>query len=52
MPTRLLLIAHGARLDIEDKLWRGRPLGWAVHGKQAAAEAYLRGLMGEEGPPA
>jgi ankyrin repeat protein len=52
LPLMQLLIAHGARLDIEDKLWRGRPLGWAVHGKQAAAEAYLRGLMGEEGPPA
>ena len=37
-----LLVAHGARLDIPDTLWRGTPLGWAIHGKQAAAEAFIR----------
>jgi ankyrin repeat protein len=40
-----LLIAHGARLDARDTLWDGTPLGWAVHGKKARAEAYLRSLL-------
>ena len=40
-----LLVAHGARLDIRDTLWDGTPLGWAVHGKKARAEAYLRSLQ-------
>ena len=39
-----LLVAHGGRLDIRDTLWRGTPLGWAIHGKQMAATDYLRGL--------
>ena len=39
-----LLLAYGARWDTEDKLWRGTPLGWAIHGKQEEAEAYLRSL--------
>lgn len=39
-----LLVAHGARRDVEDRMWHGTPLGWAVHGKQPEAEAYLRGL--------
>lgn len=41
-----LLIAAGARTDAVDTLWRGTPLDWAIHGKQAAAEAHLRGLQG------
>lgn len=41
-----LLVAHGARLDIPDTLWRGTPLGWAIHGKQKAAEEYIRGRSG------
>ncbi len=40
-----LLVAHGARLDIRDTLWDGTPLGWAMHNKQAEAEAYLRSLQ-------
>jgi len=44
VPMLELLIAHGARRDIEDTLWRGTPLGWAVHEKKKAAEAYLRSL--------
>lgn len=39
-----LLVAHGARTDTPDKLWRGTPLGWAMHGGQAEAEAWLRAL--------
>jgi ankyrin repeat protein len=39
-----LLIAHGARADTRDTLWNGTPLGWAVHGRKAKAEAYLRSL--------
>jgi ankyrin repeat protein len=40
--TLKLLVAAGAKLDVRDKLWGGTPLGWAVHQKKAAAEAYLR----------
>ncbi len=40
-----LLVARGARLDVRDTLWDGTPLGWAVHGKKAKAEAYLRSLQ-------
>ena len=39
-----LLVARGARLDTRDTLWNGTPLGWAVHNKRTAAEAYLRSL--------
>jgi peptide-methionine (S)-S-oxide reductase len=39
-----LLVEHGARLDVPDKLWNGTPLGWAIHEKKPAAEAYLRSL--------
>jgi peptide-methionine (S)-S-oxide reductase len=38
-----LLFAHGARLDIRDKLWNGTPLGWAVHQGKAKAKALLEG---------
>lgn len=44
-----LLLAHGARLDIADTLWRGAPLDWAIHGKQAGAEALLRARLTEAG---
>jgi ankyrin repeat protein len=39
-----LLVARGALLDTRDTLWNGTPLGWAVHNKRTAAEAYLRSL--------
>src|SRR5271165_1936557 len=39
-----LLIERGARLDIQDTLWQGTPLGWAVHGGQAQVAEYLRAL--------
>ncbi len=44
LETVKLLVAHGALLDIADTMWRGTPLGWAIHGKQAEAEAYLRSI--------
>jgi ankyrin repeat protein len=37
-----MLIAHGARLGSVDALWGGTPLGWAMHGGQAASVAFLR----------
>ncbi|MDB5387537.1 MAG: Ankyrin repeat-containing protein [Planctomycetaceae bacterium] len=45
VPLLKLLIEHGAKLDIRDKLWDGTPLGWAVHTQQAAAETFLRSLI-------
>jgi hypothetical protein len=39
-----LLIERGARLDIQDTIWQGTPLGWAVHGGQAHVAEYLRAL--------
>ena len=42
-----LLIAHGADPDIEDTLWHGTPLGWALHGQRQTAIAYLRALAAE-----
>jgi peptide-methionine (S)-S-oxide reductase len=44
LPMLELLVAQGARLDTRDTLWNGTPLGWAVHEKKQAAEAYLRSL--------
>jgi len=37
-----LLVERGARLDIEDTIYHGTPLGWAMHGGQAAIAEYLR----------
>lgn len=42
LPTLRLLLERGARIDIEDTLWRGTPLGWALHGNQAEAAKILR----------
>lgn len=42
VPMLRLLVEHGARLDIRDTLWNATPLGWAIHTKKPAAEAYLR----------
>jgi Ankyrin repeats (3 copies) len=33
---------YGARLDIEDTIWHGTPLGWAEYGGQIEVAAYLR----------
>jgi len=42
--TMKLLIAHGAGRDVQDKLWHGTPLSWAIHEGRKEAEAYLRSL--------
>lgn len=42
LPTLKLLIERGARLDLKDKLWRGTPLGWALHGNREEAAKLLR----------
>ncbi len=38
-----LLIERGARLDMEDTVYHGTPLGWARHCGQTALEEYLIG---------
>ena len=35
------LVERGARLDLEDKLWRSTPEGWARHGGHDAVAEYL-----------
>lgn len=40
--TMRLLIDAGARLDVQDTLWRGTPMGWAMHGNSEAAQALLK----------
>jgi ankyrin repeat protein len=40
-----LLVERGARLDIEDTVWKGTPLGWAEYGHRDAIAAYLRERM-------
>ena len=37
-----LLVNHGARLDLEDTIFHGTPLGWAEHGGQSAVAHFLR----------
>ncbi len=37
-----LLVERGARLDIQDTIYKGTPLGWAIYGKQTEIEKYLR----------
>jgi ankyrin repeat protein len=39
-----LLVAHGARTDIADKLWKATPLGWAIHQGKDRARAWLERL--------
>jgi ankyrin repeat protein len=38
-----LLVERGARLDIEDTIWNGTPLGWAEHEGRVEIAEYLRG---------
>jgi hypothetical protein len=40
-----LLVERGARLDIEDTIFHGTPLGWAEHGKQDRVAQYLHGAQ-------
>ncbi|HVL42081.1 MAG TPA: ankyrin repeat domain-containing protein [Brevundimonas sp.] len=42
LPVMRLLLAAGARRDTPDTMWRGTPLGWALHGNQAEAADLLR----------
>jgi hypothetical protein len=35
------LMAHGARTDIRDRLWKGTPLDWAMHEGKARARDWL-----------
>lgn len=44
VPLLQLLVEHGAKWNVLDTLWNGTPLGWAIHEKKSAAEAYLRSL--------
>lgn len=37
------LVESGARLDLEDTIYDGTPVDWAVHGKRDELAAYLRG---------
>jgi len=37
-----LLVERQARLDIKDTIYRGTPLGWAIHLHKAEIEQYLR----------
>lgn len=50
LPLVELLIAHGARADIEDTLWNATPLGWARHeGKEEVVQFLQR--VGGAPPP-
>jgi ankyrin repeat protein len=42
-----LLVDRGARLDIQDTVYRSTPLGWATYGGRTAIAEYLR----ERGAP-
>lgn len=46
LETMRLLIDAGARLDVRDRLWRGTPMGWAIHGGQEKAQALLAAAGG------
>ncbi|HUA83222.1 MAG TPA: ankyrin repeat domain-containing protein [Bryobacteraceae bacterium] len=37
-----LLVERGARLDVEDTVHHGTPLGWAIYGGRDAVAEYLR----------
>ena len=38
-----LLVERGARLDIEDTIYHGTPLGWAIYCNRPSIAEYLRG---------
>jgi ankyrin repeat protein len=42
-----LLVDRGARLDVQDTIHRGTPLGWAIYGGQTEIEKYLRACAGK-----
>ena len=37
-----LLVEHGARLDLRDRIYDGTPLDWAVYGDRSEIAEYLR----------
>jgi ankyrin repeat protein len=45
-----LLVEHGARLDLRDRLYDGTPLDWAVHGERNEIADYLRDRRGAAAP--
>jgi hypothetical protein len=44
LPLVQLLVERGARLDIEDPMWHGTPLGWAEYAGRDEVAAYLRSV--------
>ncbi len=38
-----LLVERGARLDVQDTIYQGTPLDWAIYGKRDVIADYLRG---------
>lgn len=45
-----LLVEHGARLDLRDRLYDGTPLDWAVYGERDEIADYLRDRSGAAAP--
>jgi ankyrin repeat protein len=45
-----LLVEHGARLDVRDRLYDGTPLDWAVYGERNEIADYLRDRSGAAAP--
>lgn len=41
-----LLVERGARLDVQDTVYQGTPLDWAVYGGRTEAAEYLRSVAG------
>ncbi|HET7217888.1 MAG TPA: ankyrin repeat domain-containing protein [Vicinamibacterales bacterium] len=46
MPMIRLLVAHGARFDLKDRVHDGTPYDWAVYHKHPRAAAYLKTAAG------
>jgi ankyrin repeat protein len=44
-----LLVERGARLDIQDTIYHGTPLGWAAYCGKTEIEKYLRAQGAETG---
>ena len=42
-----LLVERGARLDIQDSIYAGTPLDWAIYGERTEIAEYLRGRGGQ-----
>jgi len=45
-----LLVEHGARLDLRDRVYDGTPLDWAVYGERNEIADYLRDRSGAAAP--